>query len=157
MASDPPNSRRAKILNNLQRQLETITISNGYSRDVYKVTTAVKTWQDTPEAETPVLYIVDDTTDYRYHAGRLTERSWIVGIVGVLKNTTQLDMEELISDIEICLIANERLAFVDTGAVCGQIRIRNIVTDNQLFSEIERTQIFRMTIEIVYTQCVGQR
>jgi hypothetical protein len=156
MPSSPPRSRRAKILNNLQRQLETITVANGYSRDVYKVTTSVKAWRDTPEAETPVIYIIDDSTRYEYHPGRLTERTWTISLFGVMKSQTQSDMEELISDIEDCLQANVPLAFPDTGRVVAHHRITQIVTDNQLFSEIEGSQLFKMTIDFIYTACVDQ-
>lgn len=154
MAEIPFLSRRAKIMFNLQRQLETITKQAGYSRDVYKVTTNVKEWRATPEAETPVLYIIDDNTDYRYHAGRLTERTWTISVFGVMKNQTQMDMEEMIADIEMCLQANVTLAFPDTGPVCAHHRIMNVVTDNQLFSEIEGSQLFKMTIDVLYTACV---
>ncbi len=154
MPSSPPKSRRAKILMNLQRQLETITIANGYTRDVYRVTTAVKDWRSTPEAETPILYLVDSNTDYQYHAGKLTERTWSIDLYGVMRNQTQLDMEEFISDIEDCLQVNQRLAFPDTGAVCAHHRIMNITTDNQLFSEIEGSQLFKISVNIIYTACV---
>lgn len=156
MPSSPPKSRRAKILNNLQRQLETITVANGYSREVYKVTTDVRNWRDTPEAETPTLYIIDDDTDYRYHPGKLTERIWRVDVFGVMRNQTQLDMEELISDVEECLQANVSLYFSDTGKVIAHHRIVNIKTDNQLFSEIEGTQMFKVSLELLYTACVDQ-
>lgn len=154
MPQSPPLSRRAQILNNLQRQLETITTGNGYSRNVRKVTTNVKNWRDTPEAETPILYLIDDSTNYRYHPGKLTEREWTISIYGVMKNQTQLDMEELIADIETCLFRNSRLAFPDTGAVAAHMRIQEIVSDNQLFSELEGSQLFKLTVTIIYTACV---
>lgn len=154
MAASPPRSIRGRILNNLQRQLETITVANGYSQFVYKVTTDVKAWRDTPEAETPVLYLIDDITDYRYHAGRLTERAWTISVFGVMKNTSQMDMEELISDIEMCLQANVSLWFEDTGKVLQHHRITGILSDNQLFSEIEGTQLFKINLEMIYTACV---
>jgi hypothetical protein len=156
MASSPPKSRRAKILVNLQRQLETITKDNGYTQNVYKVTTNVKTWADTPEAETPVIYLIDENTDYNYHAGKTTERTWTIGIYGVMKNKEQVDMEELIADIEECLLTNVTLYFEDTGRVASHSRIRNIVTDNQFFSEIEGAQLFKITLDINYVACVDQ-
>lgn len=161
MASSPPLSRRAKILMNLQSQLQTITTANGYSRDVQTVTTNVKPWSATPEAETPVIYIIDEKTEYRYHAGKLTDRSWIVGLFLVMKNKTQLDLEEMIADIETCLFKNSRLAFPATitlnnpsGAVASHMRVLEIITDNQLFSEIEGAQLAKLSIEIIYTACV---
>ncbi len=149
-----PQSRRAKILKNLQAQLETITVEHGYTRDVYKVTMDVKGWRDTPEAETPTLYIVDDSTHYQYHAGRTTERTWTVSIFGVMRNCTQLELEEFISDVEVCLQANVTLYMAESGKVIDHHRITGIVTDNQLFSEIDGTQLFKVTLDLIYTACV---
>lgn len=156
MASTPPRSRRGQILVNLQKQLETISKDNGYTNNLYKVTTDVKSWADTPEAETPVIYIIDENTEYDYHAGKTTERIWTVGIYGVMKNKTQSDMEELIADVEECLVNNITLYFADTGKVASHSRIRNIVTDSQLFSEIEGAQLFKVTLDIRYIACVDQ-
>lgn len=154
MASTPPLSRRGKILVNLQRQLRTILTANGYSRNVVKVTTNVKAWRDTPAPETPILYVIDENTDYRYHAGKLSERTWTVSIFGVMKGKTQEDMEELIADIETCIMRNSTLNFDNSGPIVGYVKVINVVTDNQLFSEIEGSQLFKVTCEIVYTACV---
>lgn len=149
-------SRRARILENLQRVLEGITKDNGYTTTVQKVTTAVKNWNDTTEPECPVLYLVDENTQYTYHAGKLTERIWTVGIYGVMKNKSQLEMEELISDIEEILVKNQRLHFDDSPGPVSYSRVQNIITDNQLFSEIEGSQLFKMTITLNYVACVDQ-
>lgn len=154
MASNPARSRRGKILVNLQRQLETITTENGYSNTVIKVTTKLKNWADTPEAETPIIYIVDETTDYTYHAGKTVERAWIVGLYGVMKNKEQTDLEEFIADVEECLTLNQTLGFPETGKVASHMRIQEIVTDNQFFSEIEGSQLFKVTIQINYIACL---
>jgi hypothetical protein len=150
-------SRRANILANLQRQLETITTDNGYTSSVQKVTTSVKNWNDTAEAECPVLYLVDENTQYTYHAGKKTERTWTVSIYGVMKNKSQMEMEELIADIEEALMKNQTLTFEDYNpGPLAYIRIQNIVTDNQLFSEIEGSQLFKITLLLSYTACVDQ-
>lgn len=154
MPSNPLKSRRAKILNNLIRQLQTITVTNNYSRDVYKVTTDVKAWIDTPAAETPTVYVIDERTTPEYHAGKLLNWSWIIGLYGVMRNQTQLDMEEFIADVIECLTKNQRLAFSDTGPVSAHFRVKEIATDSQLFSEIEGSQLFKISIEIIYTSCV---
>jgi hypothetical protein len=150
-----PRSRRARILKNLQRQLETITLANGYAQPVYKVTMNVKNWHDTPQAETPTIYIVDDQTRPVYHAGRLVEWEWDIDLYGVMRDKSQLEMEELISDLIDCLFVNITLSFdgVRPGPV-AHIRVKNIVTDNQLFSEIEGSQLFKMSITVKYTACV---
>lgn len=154
MASTPPRSRRGKILVNLQRQLESITTGNGYTNTVYKVTTNLKNWSDTPEPETPVIYIVDESTSYTYHAGTTTEREWAVALYGVMKNREQTDLEEFIADVEECLTKNVTLAFDGAGPVVSHIRIHEIVTDNQLFSEIEGSQLFKVALTIRYIACI---
>lgn len=153
----PANSRRGKILENLIRQLQTITTANGYVNNVHTVTTAVTDWRNKPKAETPIIFVVDESTRYDYSPGRLTERTWTLGLYVIMRNSTQSQLEEFITDIELSLNANQRLAFDDTGAVCAHHRIRNIVTDNQLFSLIDGTQMANITIELIYTQCVGTR
>lgn len=147
-------SRRAKILQNLQRQLETITRDNGYAHTVHKVTTHVRNWHETPEAECPVIYIVDRSTKSVYGPGRTLQREWTIDLFGVLKNKSQLEMEELISDVEECLPKNLTLSF--DGEIPGPVshfRILDIITDGQLFSEIEGSQLFKITVSLIYTQC----
>lgn len=150
-----PRSRRARILKNLQRQLETITIANGYSADVYKVTTNVKSWHDTPAAETPVIYILDEETGPIYHAGKLLEWEWQVALFTVMRDKTQLEMEEHVSDIMECLNKNMTLSFdgIRPGPSVS-ILVHKILTDNQLFSEIEGSQLFKIVLLIKYTACL---
>lgn len=154
----PTPSRRGQILTALLKQLQTLTIANGYTFDVYKVTTAVKNWENTPEAETPVIYIVDESTKPVYHAGKLNEFEWQVALYSVMRNRTQVEMEEFISDIMQCLFKNVTLYDPDTEVrTVSHLRILNIISDNQLFSEIENSQLFKITLEIRYTACVGDR
>lgn len=159
MPASPPNSRRARILNNLVRQLQTIKTTDplNYSRNIYDATTSVKTWAQTPESSTPMIYVIDEDTQIQYHAGTTLEMTWNISLYGVMKGTTQLDMEEFISDIMVCLSANARLSFEDTGPQISHIRIRNIITDSQLFSEIENSQLFKMTVSLIYSPCYGTR
>lgn len=163
MATIPalPKSRRAKIANNLMRQLATIKVANGYATDVINVSQDVRTWDAVSVVETPTIYVIDHNTKYTYHAGRLTERSWFIDLFTIMKQATQQQMEELIADIEDCLMANITLYFADidpsTGLAvkppgpCSHIRIREIITDNQLFSQVDGSQLFKITLEIVYT------
>lgn len=150
-----PRSRRGRILKNLKRQLETITVANGYVNNVQKVTFNARNWAEYPVAETPILFIVDDTTQYAYHAGKLTERTWDLGIYGFMRDKTQEEMEEFISDIEECLVKNITLTFdnIYPGPV-AHMRIKNIITDGQMFAELEGSQLFKMTISVIYTACI---
>lgn len=154
MPQNPPASKRGKIFQNLQRQLQTITTDNGYAQTVVEVSFNVKGWLDKVASETPVLYLVDTVTHYTYHAGRLTEREWTIAIVGHMRDRLQSDMEELIADIETCLFKNVTLNFPDTGPTCSHMRVTNIVTDNQLFSEVEGSQLFRVEVMVRYTSPV---
>lgn len=144
-------------MNNLVRQLNTIKIAGGYSRDIVEATTNVKTWTQIPEANTPVIMVVDENSPHTYHAGTYVEITWNIALYGVMKNQSQLDMEEFITDIETCLAANAPLAFTDTGAVVSYIRVRDIITDNQLFAEIEGSQLFKVMIALTYTQPYATR
>lgn len=148
-------SRRGRIMTNLQRQLQTITKLNGYATDVYGVSFDVRNWHETPEAETPVIYIVDENTTQNYMPGKTLPREWTIGIYGVMRNRTQVEMEELISDIETCLQANQTLSF--DGEIPGPVahhRVTNITTDNQLFSQIDGTLLFKLSVTFLYVQCV---
>lgn len=149
-----PRSRRGRILKNLQRQLETISKDAGYTTNVTKVTMNVRNWAETPEAETPIIYIIDANTRYIYGAGRNVEHEWTIDLFGVMKNRSQLDMEELIADIEECLFNNGTLSFDGTPGPISQLRIQDIITDAQLFSEIEGSQLFKMTVIFKYVGCV---
>jgi hypothetical protein len=147
-------SKRARILAALMKQLETISTTNGYATNVAKVTTNVHNWYETPEAETPVLYVVDESMNYQYFPSRLSEREWVVAVYGVMKNRSQFEMEELIADVETCLTKNQTLSFDGERGLVNHHRIQNIVTDNQLFSEIEGSQLFKVSVQILYTVCL---
>jgi hypothetical protein len=148
-------SRRARILTNLQKQLQTITVANGYSRSVHTVTTDVKSWQDTPEAETPVIYIIDNQTNPKHHAGKLIEWEWSVSLFCVMKNRSQIEMEEFVSDVMECVEKNRTLADLTSGArEVSNTRVDGIVTDGQFFSVNEGSQLFRVDLTIFYTACV---
>jgi hypothetical protein len=150
-----PRSTRGRILKNLERQLETITVANGYSIGVVNVTTSVKNWHDTPAAETPVIYIIDEETSPKYHAGRLIEWEWDISLFVVMRDKTQLEMEEHVSDIIECVGKNRTLAFTDSNpGPSSSIIVKRIVTDNQLFSEIEGSQLFKITLVVKYTGCL---
>lgn len=139
---------------NLQKQLETISVANGYAQDVIKVTTNVKNWNDTAAAETPILYLIDEDTTPIYNAGKHVEWEWRIGVFGVMKGYDQLTMEELISDVQDCAFRNQTLSFDgERPGPCAQIRIGSIITDNQLFSEIEGSQLFKVMLTIKYTAC----
>lgn len=149
-----PKSRRARIMVNLQKQLETISIANGYATDIIKVTTAVKNWNDTAEAETPVLYLVDELTNPVYGPSKHMEWEWTIGIYGVMKNKDQIVMEECIADVMECLFKNLTLSFDgERPGPASHMRFGGIVTDNQLFSEIEGSQLFKVPVIIKYTAC----
>lgn len=149
-------SRRGKILSALRAQLFTIQQNNGYATNVKNVSLDVKLWEELGPTDCPYLFIIDGRTKYQYHPGTLTERLWYVDIFGVLKQGTQLDMEELIADIETCLMNNVTLSA--DGVTKGPIdhhRIGEIITDNQLFRQIDGSQLFKITLELVYTAQIG--
>lgn len=148
-------SRRARILESLVRQLKTISTANGYAVSPRDVKTDVRGWAETPEAETPIIYVIDEDTVYNYRAGKTTEREWTISLYGVMKNSSQYVMEELISDIETCLFKNVTLSF--DGQIPGPVshmRITNIITDSQMFSQIEGSYLFKISLQILYVACV---
>lgn len=150
-----PRSRRARIMLNLQRQLQTILKTNGYATDVCTVSFNVKNWHQISEAETPVIYLVDEQTIHEYHPTKTLGKIWTYGLFGYMRGKTQIEMEELIADIEECLFKNITLSF--DGIVPGPVshmRIRNVTTDNQMFSEIEGSQLFKITLDILFMGCV---
>lgn len=157
MSETLPTAQRALILRNLQKQLRTITKADGYSANIYDASFDVKTWDQIPESETPMVYIVDENAQYTYHPGRLVEVTWDVSLFCIMKNRSQLEMEDFIADLDICLTKNAPLSFPETGPVINHIRIKNIITDNQLFSQVDNSQLFKMTLSLIYTKCYGNR
>lgn len=149
------NSRRGRIWDNLIRQLQTITHANGYDSEPAKVTTATPNWNDLRADETPLLVVIDNSQQFNYHAGRLNERVWSLDIFGIMRGQTQDDMEVLLADIEDCLMANVTLTFDNVQPpVCSHIRIRNIVTDRQMFYADEQSQLFKVTIDVIWTNSI---
>lgn len=153
----PLASRRANILNNLQRQLLTILTANGYAHSVMDVSFRVRPWSEIPQAETPLLYIVDDTTTLIYGPTKTLEWSWSVDLYGIIKGQDQGYMEEFMADVVTCLFKNVTLTFADdnrTEPLISHMRVRNMITDGQLFSEIENSNLFKINLDIKYMGCV---
>lgn len=152
-----PLSHRGKILKNLIRQLETIKVANGYSHDITTVTASVRGWSEYVEAQCPALFVIDESTNYEYHATKTMECSWDVSIFGVIRGKDQLFMEEVIADCEDAIARNVTLSFdgVQPGPV-SHIRIKNITSDGALFDIVENSQLFRILLTIKYKRCFDQ-
>jgi hypothetical protein len=147
-------SRRGRILTALIKQLQTISTTNGYATTINEASTELRNWRDRPEAECPVIFVVDNRTAPKYNAGKTLEVTWHISLFGFMRNRSQMEMEELIADIELCLDKNRQLSFDGERGLVNHHRVTDIVTDNQMFSEIEGSQIFRVDLEILYTRCV---
>jgi hypothetical protein len=147
-------SRRGRIIQALVKQLQTITTDAGYGTTVNEVSLNVTNWAAKPEAETPVLYIIDNRSQYKYNSSKLLEVSMFVSIFGFMRNRTQLEMEVLIADIEKCLDNNRTLSFDGERQLINHHRFTDIITDGQFFSVSEGSQLFRMDVEILYTRCI---
>lgn len=151
-------SRRGRILENLMAQLSTITKVNGYSEDTVEVSMNVRNWHERPAAECPVIFVVDESTTPIYHPTKTLEMEWQVALFAYMRDRTQIQMEEYISDIIQCLFRNVTLADTPGGTKSiSHLRILNITSDNQMFSEIEGSQLFKITLNLKYMTCVDER
>jgi hypothetical protein len=140
-------SKRIRVLEALRLILATITKDNGYLTDVMEVSYDVKSWRDKSVGQTPVIYLVDDTTFLVTHAGCIREYQWMVRLFGVIRERTIIEFEQFMADVEE--------AIYDNNTLFGQanlMRVENISTDNQLFSEIDGTHLFEMETKILYTR-----
>lgn len=145
------NSRRAKIMVAIREYLKLITRDNGYSHSLQNVTFDVRSWDTVVEAETPIVFVVDDKTiDIVRHAGKMREYTWMIKLFGIVKNKTLIEFEEVISDIEDCIENNFNL-----GGIVTKIEIDQVVTDNQMFSEKEDTHLFDIELSVEYIRCHG--
>lgn len=145
----PMPSKRARILRGVEELLKTVTKDNGYAVGLQNVSFNVKGWQDTPEDQTPVAYIVDSNTLLVRHAGCVREYVWDIEVFGCVKGRDIWDFENLIADIES--------AFDDNNTLFGQVNkmeVENILTDNQLFSQTQNNgaQLFSMIIKMEFTR-----
>ena len=142
-------SQRARILEAIRLILSTITTGRGYSKTVCEVGYDVKGWQTKSEDQTPVIYIIDDTTDITRHAGCVREYRWRVRLYGVFKggNNSIIDVEKFITDIEQCIYDNNSLA-----AEVNKVEVDSIATDNQLFSVQQDTHLFEIVLLVEYTR-----
>lgn len=134
-------SRRLRILKALQAILKTITVVNGYTRDVQDVRMDTKSWRDVSAPETPVIFLVDDQVQIVRHAGRQREYTWTIRLFGVMKETTLEEFEEFIADIELCVEENNHLA-----GIINKCEINQVITDNGLFDNTN-TRLFEMELK----------
>lgn len=141
------SSRRARIMESLRLILDTLKISNGYTQDVCEVSYNVKGWKDKAEAETPVIYIIDDTTHIVRHAGCIREYVWTIRLYGLFRQGGIIDLEQWLSNVEQCILDNTSMA----GQV-NKTEVVQIVTDNQLFSVQNETHLFEMVLNMEYTR-----
>jgi hypothetical protein len=150
--SEVPNSRRGRILKNLLRQLSTIAKADGYNTDLAKATTQIKNWDQTTSAECPVIFVIDMDSTPTYHSSKLTEWDWQINLTGLMKDRSQLEMEDLVADVQDCLFKNITLSFDgEIPGPCSQIRIGRVATDGQLMHEIDGSQLFTIQIHVKYT------
>lgn len=144
-------SRRAKILKALEQILSLVKKANGYTHTLQNVTFDVRAWDDVVEAETPIVFIIDDKTNsIKRHAGRSREYVWCIKLFGIVKEKSMIDFEEIIADIEDCIENNYTLA----GTV-SKCEVDQVVTDNQMFSEKDGTHLFEIQLSAEYIRCHG--
>lgn len=141
-------SKRLRILLSLKEVLNTVKKANGYSHNIVHVGFDVQAWDAVMSYDTPTIFIVDDSTQIKRHAGKLREYSWLVKLYGVCKELYFEQFEEFISDIEECIESNFNLA-----GSCTKAEVNQVLTDNQLFSEKENTHLFEMDIIVDYIRC----
>lgn len=140
----PLKSRRMKILKALQRILETIKVTKGYTKDIIDVRTDSKSWRDVSAPQTPVIFLMDDMVQITRHAGKQREYVWTVRLFGVLKETTLEEFEEFIADVEQCIEDNFHL--------CGTVNkaeVQQVLTDNQMFENTD-TRLFEIELRCEY-------
>lgn len=140
-------SKRMRLLRSMQLLLQTITKSRGYNTDIVEVSFDVKSWRDKSGPQTPVAYIIDDTTILRKHAGCIREYEWTLRIFGVVREKTIQEFEEFISDIEEAIYDNNTL-FGEANLMW----IPEITTDNQLFSGLDGTHLFEAATSVAFTR-----
>ena len=140
-------SKRARIMEALRLILTTIHTKRGYSQTVCEVTYDVKGWDSKSEEQTPVLYIIDDTTSIVRHAGCIREYTQNIRVYGVYRQGDILKFEEFIADVEQCIYDNNTLL-----SEVNKTEINQITTDNQLFSVQNDTHLFEMVVSVEYTR-----
>ncbi len=143
-------SRRLRILKALQSILQTITIANGYTRDIQDVRMDTKSWRDVSAPECPIIFLVDDQVQIVRHAGKTREYVWTIRMFGVLKETTLEEFEEFISDVEECIEDNNHLA-----GIVNKAEIQQVITDNGLFDNTN-TRLFEIELRCEFIRCLGR-
>ncbi len=141
------NSKRARVLEAVRMLTETITTERGYTQSVKEVSYNVKGWRDKTTPQTPVIYIVDDRTQITKHAGLVREYAWTLRLFGVCRELTLPDFERFLSDVEQCIYDNNCLF-----GECNKMEVDEITTDNQLFSGLDGTHLFEVSVTVEYTR-----
>ncbi len=135
----------------LQSMLQLVKKANGYNHTVQNVSFDVRGWDDVIEAETPIIFIVDDRTEnIKRYAGRGREYVWNIRLFGIVKERTFIEFEEIITDIEKCIEDNQQLV-----GLISKMEVDQVVTDNQLFSEKDGTHLFEIEVKVEYIRCLG--
>lgn len=140
--------KRARLLKGLFLLLETITKARGYVHSVDEVSFNVKSWRDKSRMQTPVIYIIDDRTDIKRKAGRTCwEYTWSIPLFCVVRDDDIFDLENFIGDVETAIYDNNSLF----GNV-SKMEVVTIITDNQLFSEIDGVHLAEITVDLEYVR-----
>ena len=144
---DGLQSKRAQIMESLRLTLETIKKKRGYDNDLCEASYDVKGWDAKSEDQTPLLYLIDDTTSVVRHAGCIREYTWNIRLYGVYRQGDMLAFEEFISDVEQCIYDNNTL-----NSLVNKCEVISITTDNQLFSAQTDTHLCEIVCAIEYTR-----
>jgi uncharacterized protein YkvS len=139
-------SRRLRILKALQAILKTITVANGYTKDIQDVRMDTKSWRDVSAPETPIIFLVDDQVQITRFAGRTREYVWTIRLFGVVKETTLDEFEEFIADVESCVEDNNHLA-----GIVNKCEINQVITDNGLFDNTN-TRLFELELKCEFVR-----
>lgn len=142
-------SKRARLLKGLEYLFKSVTKGNGYIVGAENVSFDVKGWRDLPADQTPVVYLIDGVTLPVRHAGCVREYVWDIEVFGCVKDKDIWTFESFISDLEQAIDDNNTLF----GEV-NKMEVENILTDNQLFSQIQENgaQLFSMIVKLEFTR-----
>lgn len=147
----PIKSKRHRIMYAMQKLLKTVDQAHGYNQNIYDCTFDVKGWRDKAAHESPTVYVIDDTTILKTHAGCVREYEWTLRLFGVVREKSIQEFEEFMSDVEEAIYTNNTLF-----GECNLMRIPEITTDNQLFSGLDGTHLFEVVCTVLYTRRYDQ-
>jgi hypothetical protein len=149
--------KRSAILKAIIARLKTITIANGYSKDIKDVTLDIEPVHEKMDYELPIIYLLPDNERGDAGVGGLVTRTWTIDFLIAARNVDYDQMLDLCDDVEGCLLGFKTNGDHTLGCTISLPRVIDLAIQGQMESDKDNIYQALITIEFEYRNTVFRK